>query len=62
MVSKLSNKKKKKKERKTVKTKQGDRKKSEVVVHGLVVSLAIRTRAAAEPQQMTLKDRKWEQR
>ena len=57
MVSKRSNKKRKK-----VKTKQGDRKKSEVVIHGLVVSLAIRTRAAAEPQQMTLKDRKWESR
>ena len=55
MVSKLSNKKRKK-----VKTKQGDRKKSEVVIHGLVVTLAVRTRAAAEPQQMTLKDRKWE--
>lgn len=59
MVSKLSY---KKKERKKVKTKQGDRKKSEVVIHGLVVSLATRTRAAAEPQQMTLKDRKWELR
>ena len=57
MVSKLSNKKRKK-----VKTKQGDRKKSEVVIHGLVVTLAVRTRAAAEPQQMTLKDRKWESR
>lgn len=45
-----------------MKTKQGDRKKSEVVIHGLVVSLATRTRAAAEPQQMTLKDRKWELR
>lgn len=45
-----------------MKTKQGDRKKSEVVIHGLVVSLATRTRATAEPQQMTYKGQKWELR
>ena len=45
-----------------MKTKPGGRKKSEVRIHGLVVSLAARTRVAVEPQQVTLKDRKWEQR
>lgn len=38
------------------------KKESEVVIHGLAVSLTIRTRAAGELERVTLKNRKWEQR